>query len=174
MNDDRPGGLKGWRRRRAARKAEGRRRWEQSRKERADGVITVPCRFLGSTKTPPALAQGQSCWLKLGIEALELRPEDGGPVLTLPWRDVADIAVEEASEMRVGTQVEHHAYGWFGGLFRLMPVGMTESSKRARSYMGVQSREGEFLFELDWEAATLRGHLLRTKPHWGQVESDEA
>ena len=127
----------------------------------------MPCRFLGGTTQPSGVSPGEACWLKLGIDALELIPEDSGPVLSLPWSKVGDVVVEAASETRVATEVEHHRFGWFGGLLRLMPVGITESSKTARSYMGVQSSEGEFLFELGWEAATLNGHLLRTKSRWG-------
>jgi hypothetical protein len=161
------GGFGSWRQRRAAKKAEGRRRWEQSQREREQGVVTMPCRFMGGTTQPTGVSPGQSYWLKLGLDALELSDDYAeSPMLTIPWSSVADIIVEDGSESRIRTDVKHHSYGWFGGLFRLAPVGITESSQKARSYMGVQSEQGEFLFELGWEAASLRGRILQTKPRW--------
>jgi hypothetical protein len=133
----------------------------------------------GTSFDVPQLWRGAPCWLDLDEDGIELRETglrrgDEPPLLAVPWETVLMVTVDDASEIERKSRIEHHSYGFFGGMFNEMPVERTREKKKLKAYMAVSCTRGQFLLEvLGHDPKDVEGRLLGSRHKWAQAEPEE-
>ncbi|MGH2974756.1 MAG: hypothetical protein ACRDLL_07810 [Solirubrobacterales bacterium] len=161
--------LRSWR----AAHAEREEQYAADRAKLNRGALLIPgVRFMGGTRD----IRGDG---EVDVGKLEVLPEslqfttDHEVLLDLSWGQVDDVEVEDGPRIEQKTRIRKESYGWFGGVFKTMPVAETQASRIVRSYITVLAGEDEFMFEVPWAAQPLAARLLETKPRW-RVKSNRS
>jgi hypothetical protein len=153
---------------RERKKEEKARLWEAAQRKRAS-TLRGQCFFVGGSEEILGLIPGKLYTFQLDPGGVKVSPlRKASLLLNLPWQEVTDAQVEDATETRQTTRVRQHSFGGaLGPVFQTMPVAESNSKKITRSYLTIQSKMGEFLFDLPGEAPQkLRGRLLATQSSW--------
>jgi len=141
---------------------------EAAQRRRA-ATLRGQCFFVGGSEEIPGLIPGNLYNFQLDPDGVKVSPlRRSAPLFHLPWKQVEAAQVEDATETRQTTRVRQHRFGGaLGPVFQTMPVAESNSKKITRSYLTIQSKVGEFLFDLPGEAPQkLRGRLLATQSSW--------
>jgi hypothetical protein len=127
--------------------------------------------FHGGSTPVPGLRQGSTCVVRTTDIGLALRragitgqAKQEAPLLSIPWNEVSEIEVDDATEIQRKDRIEQHRYGFFGGMFNEMPVARLKENKKKNLYLAIISDKGSFLLEVpSADAMTLKGKLLLTQ-----------
>lgn len=133
---------------------------ERAQRATAKAVkLTARCVYLGSSRPHAGLKPGRRSWFSM--DAMGINVGVGKGQATIPWEEVQDVEVIDASRMEIKSRVEQRA---IGGLWAppgtMAPVSRTSSKHIARSKLALETEQGDWLLEVHADAGTLEGKLL--------------
>lgn len=153
------------------RKAERDRQVAERQRAKADkakkraAILRRTCTYAGGTSDVPMLVRGKKYGFQLDDEGISVLGQwDDAPHLVIPWGDVINVEVADASRTEIKSRVSHHdAGGLATPLFTTAPVAKVRSEFVGQSYLTIETQSGRHMLLVPVPGEDLKGRLLLTE-----------